>query len=140
MLELHVAFTDETVFKLLLHRFTGGLSVSKIALKEIDEVIENFLSSLENAEKKVDEVLMRTEEYSGKLVSEAAAESKNLERVLEEALDEVKRVVNEKAENYLKELRESKKKEMEELLRSAQRTFDENFERAVSVILDALFG
>jgi len=112
----------------------------KIAVKEVDEVVNSFLENLESAEKKVNEIIEKVNEEAGRLVSEAAAESKNLERLYENVIDEIKDIVNKRTEEAVKKLREEKEKEIEALLKNAESTFNSNFEKAVDVILKTLFG
>ncbi len=116
------------------------MSNAKISVKDIDETFNNFLESLEGAEKKTKEILEMTEEEAGRLVAEAAADAKELERNAQKYVDEARRIVEEKLKLAIEDMRKEGEKQIEELLKKAQVTFEENFESAVEVLLNALFG
>ena len=114
--------------------------MAKTDVKDINEMFENFLGELEEAEKKVSNTIEATKEEAGRLVAEAAADAKALERVAQEALEEAKKTVDERAKLIVEDMRAQYEQEIKEVLEEARKTFDANFEKAVEVLLNSLLG
>ena len=111
-----------------------------MSIKDIENVFSEFLQNMKAAEAGVNSIINSTRDKCEKLIKEAVADAKTLERLAAQALEEAREAVEREVARMREQLRAEMERETEEELRRWEERFTKKSEEAVEALLEKVFG